>query len=92
MRHPYKVLIENPEGRGHMGVLYIDGNIVLRADFKRVMCGLYSLAQKRDQWWAAVNVVMNYLVSTGDKTISTLPERPSVLHEEFYSYSDRAQP
>jgi hypothetical protein len=65
MRQQYKVLIGKPEGRGHMGDLDIDGRAVLRADFKGVICGLYSLAQNRHQWWAVVNVVINYQVSTG---------------------------
>jgi hypothetical protein len=55
------------ERRGHMGDLYIHGSIVLRADLKGVLCALHSLAQNRDQWVAAVNVVINYPVSTGDR-------------------------
>lgn len=50
-----------------MGDLYIDGGIVLKADLKGVLCALHSLTQNRDQWLAALNVVMNYPVSTGDR-------------------------
>lgn len=50
-----------------MGDLYIDGGIVLRVDLKGVLCALHSLAQNRDQWLAALNVVMNYPESTGDR-------------------------
>jgi hypothetical protein len=50
-----------------MGDLDIDGSIVLRADLRAVLCALHSLVQNTDQWLAAVNVVMNYPLSTGDR-------------------------
>jgi hypothetical protein len=50
-----------------MGDLYIDGTVVLRADLKGLLCAPHSLAQNRDQRLAAISIVMNYPVSTGDR-------------------------
>jgi hypothetical protein len=42
--HPWKVLVGNPERKGHLGDLYIDGRARWRAVFKGEKGGLEALA------------------------------------------------
>jgi hypothetical protein len=58
MKHQYKVLIGKPETKGPLGLLYIDGSAVLRADFKGEKCELQALSQNKEQRWAILNMVM----------------------------------
>jgi hypothetical protein len=63
----YTVLVENPKERDRLEDQGIDGRVESEWIFGRMAGGdggveLTELAQDRDQWWAAVNAVMNLQV------------------------------
>ena len=60
-----RVLVEKPEGKNHWGDLGVDGRIILRWIFRKLVVGSMDwieLVQDRDRWRALVNAVMNLRV------------------------------
>jgi hypothetical protein len=59
-----KVWMENAKGRDHTEDLGVDGKIILEWMLGKQWVGVdwIHLTQRRDQWWAVVNTVMNLRV------------------------------
>jgi hypothetical protein len=64
VRNAYEILVGKPEGKRPLGVLGIDGRIILErilGKLREVVDWIH-LARNRDQWLAIVNAVMNIRV------------------------------
>jgi len=59
----YRVLVGEPEGKNYFKNLHIDGRIILNASsrYRMTECGLDEYISGNENWWALVNMVMNFI-------------------------------